>query len=88
MSEIREIIKATINGEKNNKVVEYQDSLHEHFLYPCIIKNGNYMPPLDHGYSIQMKEKSINTFAFPHGEYWRKNLWLVQKIISKFNQKT
>ena len=62
-----------INGEKDNKVVEYQDSLHEHFVYPCIIKDGNYMPPLDHGYSIEMKEKSVNTFLFPNGEYWSKN---------------
>ena len=62
-----------INGEKDNKVVEYQDSLHEHFIYPCIIKNGNYMPPMDHGYSIEMKEKSVNTFSFPNGEYWSKN---------------
>ena len=62
-----------INGEKDNKLVEYQDSLHEHFIYPCIVKNGNYMPPLDHGYSIEMKEKSVNTFSFPNGEYWIRN---------------
>ena len=61
-----------INGEKDDKVVEYQDSLHEHFIYPCHVKNGNYMPPLDHGYSIEMKEKSVNTFSFPDGEYWSK----------------
>ena len=62
-----------INGEKDNKVVEYQDSLHEHFIYPCNINNGNYMPPLDHGYSIEMKEKSVNVYSFPNGEYWRNN---------------
>ena len=62
-----------INGEKNNKVVEYQDSLHEHFKYPCVIQNGNYMPPNDHGYSIEMKEKSVKTFTFPNGEYWSNN---------------
>jgi L-fuconate dehydratase len=61
-----------INGEKDDKVVEYQDSLHDHFIYPCHLKDGNYMPPLDHGYSIEMKEKSVNTFSFPEGEYWSK----------------
>ena len=55
------------------KVVEYQDGLHEHFVYPCIINDGNYMPPLDYGYSIEMKEKSVNTFSFPHGKYWSQN---------------
>ena len=61
-----------INGEKNNKVVEYQDSLHEHFKYPCNVKNGKYMPPLDHGYSIEMKRESVNRYLFPNGEYWSK----------------
>ena len=61
-----------INGEKNNKVVEYQDSLHEHFKYPCNIKDGKYMPPLDHGYSIEMKRESVNRYLFPNGEYWSK----------------
>ncbi len=60
-----------INGEKDSKVVEYQDGLHEHFVYPCKIKNGNYMPPSDHGYSIEMKEKSVKKFEFPNGEYWK-----------------
>ena len=25
------------------------------------------------GYSIEMKEKSVNTFSFPNGEYWIRN---------------
>tara|TARA_Y100001970_G_scaffold293500_1_gene440776 strand:+ start:21534 stop:22832 length:1299 start_codon:yes stop_codon:yes gene_type:complete len=62
-----------INGKKNDKVVEYQDSLHEHFIYPCIIKNGNYMPPEDFGYSIEMKKKSVIEFSYPNGDYWRNN---------------
>ena len=62
-----------INGEKDNKFVEYSDQLHEHFIYPCSIQDGNYMPPKDNGYSIEMKQNSVNEFLFPHGEYWRKN---------------
>jgi L-fuconate dehydratase len=62
-----------INGEKDKKVVEYQDSLHEHFIYPCKINNGNYMPPQDLGYSIEMKENSVNEFSYPNGEYWKNN---------------
>jgi len=62
-----------INGEKDNKFVEYSDQLHEHFVYPCTIKNGNYMPPLYHGYSIEMKQNSVNEFVFPNGDYWRNN---------------
>ena len=62
-----------INGKKENKVVEYQDSLHEHFIYPCEIRNGNYMPPKDHGYSIEMNQESVNKYNFPNGNYWSKH---------------
>ena len=59
-----------INGRKDKKFVEYSDQLHEHFIYPCTIKNGSYMPPMDHGYSIEMKQNSVNEFVFPNGGYW------------------
>jgi len=31
------------------------------------------MPPLDHGYSIEMKQNSVNEFSFPNGNYWINN---------------
>jgi len=62
-----------INGEKERKFVEYSDQLHEHFIYPCSIKNGHYMPPKDLGYSIEMKQNSVNEFVFPNGNYWSNN---------------
>ena len=62
-----------INGDKKNKFVEYSDQLHEHFIYPCNLKNGNYMPPLDHGYSIEMKKESVTEFSYPNGNYWKNN---------------
>ncbi len=61
-----------ITGEKDKKVIEYQDSLHEHFIYPCVIENGNYMPPKDHGYSVEMKSESVKRYLFPSGEYWKQ----------------
>lgn len=59
-----------ITGKKDKKVIEYQDSLHEHFIYPCNIIDGNYMPPKDHGYSVEMKSESVKRYLFPTGEYW------------------
>ena len=63
-----------INGEKKDKVVEYQDSLHEHFKYPCEIKNGSYMPPKEPGYSIEMVEQSVKTYQYPNGRYWKNEI--------------
>ncbi|MEP7080330.1 MAG: L-fuconate dehydratase [Ginsengibacter sp.] len=56
-----------ISGNLENRMIEYVDHLHEHFIDPVIIKDGNYMPPLAPGYSITMKNSSIETFTFPEG---------------------
>ncbi len=53
-----------ISGTMENRMIEYVDHLHEHFIDPVIIKNGNYMPPLAPGYSITMKKSSIDTFTY------------------------
>ena len=51
-------------------IIEYVDHLHEHFKYPCHIRQGCYMPPMDHGYSIEMLPQSISDYTFPTGKQW------------------
>ncbi|MEO8765737.1 MAG: L-fuconate dehydratase [Ginsengibacter sp.] len=51
-----------ISGTLENRIIEYVDHLHEHFIDPVIIKNGKYMPPLAPGYSITMKNSSLASF--------------------------
>lgn len=60
-----------VSGTKENRVVEYVDHLHEHFLDPCIIQNGCYMPPTSAGYSITMKAASIEEYSYPDGKAWQ-----------------
>lgn len=60
-----------LSGSMENRLVEYVDHLHEHFLDPCIIRNGRYMPPQLPGYSIQMKPDSIRDHTFPGGSVWQ-----------------
>jgi L-fuconate dehydratase len=60
-----------ISGSMENRMIEYIDHLHEHFLDPVVIKNGNYMPPEAPGYSITMKRSSLEAFAYPGGEMWQ-----------------
>jgi len=62
----------SISGSTENRVIEYVDHLHEHFYNPVVIKNGSYMPPSLPGYSITMKQDSIEKYSFPNGEF-RKN---------------
>ena len=61
-----------VSASLENRVAEYVDHLHEHFVYPVVMKNGRYMPPLDPGYSIEMKKESLDYYEFPGGEAWRK----------------
>ncbi|GGG90737.1 enolase C-terminal domain-like protein [Silvibacterium dinghuense] len=53
-----------------NRVVEYVDHLHEHFLTPVRIERGRYMLPEAAGYSIEIKPESLAEFAFPNGQAW------------------
>jgi L-fuconate dehydratase len=64
----------SISGSLDNRITEYVDHLHEHFKYPVIIKNGNYMPPLVAGYSITMKNSSVDAFSYPMGKMWQVEL--------------
>jgi len=59
-----------VSASLENRVTEYVDHLHEHFVYPAEMKGGRYMPPLDPGYSIEMKDASLNYYEHPNGEAW------------------
>jgi L-fuconate dehydratase len=54
-----------VSGTKDDRVVEYVDHLHEHFVDPCVIRNAAYIPPHRPGFSIEMKEASIRQHLFP-----------------------
>ncbi len=54
-----------VSGTLEDRVLEYVDHLHEHFIHPVRIRNGRYMPPSESGYSIEMKPESLNIYAYP-----------------------
>lgn len=53
-----------------DRVVEYVDHLHEHFVVPTQIVHGRYMLPEAAGYSIEIKKDTLSEYAFPEGQYW------------------
>ncbi|HZJ20712.1 MAG TPA: L-fuconate dehydratase [Pricia sp.] len=61
-----------VSGSLENRIIEYVDHLHEHFLDPVVIKNGAYMPPKLPGYSIEMKAESLESYRFPDGKIWEE----------------
>ena len=60
-----------VSASLEDRIIEYVDHLHEHFVYPVKIENGRYMPPTDAGYSIEMKAASLDYYEFPGGEAWK-----------------
>ena len=61
-----------ISGSLENRVIEYVDHLHEHFLDPVVIRDGHYIPPQKPGYSIEIKQETLKDYVFPHGSVWQE----------------
>jgi L-fuconate dehydratase len=53
-----------------NRVCEFVDHLHEHFVDPVRVVHGRYLAPTTPGYSIEIRPESLSEFAFPDGPGW------------------
>ncbi len=71
-----------ISGSLDGRMLEYVDHLHEHFKTPVTLKNGRYLPPTEPGYSIEMKEETLETYRFPKGKIWQRTTSLSANLIS------
>ena len=60
-----------VSGTTQDRVIEYVDHLHEHFLDPVVVSGGRYAAPSKPGFSAQMHPDSIATYLFPSGPVWR-----------------
>jgi len=60
----------SVSASLEDRVIEYVDHLHEHFLDPVRIESGRYMVPTAPGYSIEMRPESLAQYAFPNGPAW------------------
>jgi len=61
-----------VSGSLENRILEYVDHLHGHFLDPVVIRNGHYIPPVAPGYSITMRPEVFTTYVYPTGNVWKK----------------
>src|SRR5439155_23787798 len=59
-----------VSADLTDRVVEYVDHLHEHFLHPVTVRNARYMPPEAPGYSAEMKPDSLERHRFPDAAAW------------------
>ncbi|MFI9611672.1 enolase C-terminal domain-like protein [Streptomyces sp. NPDC052023] len=59
-----------ISGTTEDRVIEYVDHLHEHFLDPVRIRDGHYLAPTAPGFSATMHPESLARHTFPGGTVW------------------
>ena len=62
-----------VSATMQDRVLEYVDHLHEHFVTPTVVRNGRYQMPTAPGYSIEIRSESLDLYAFPHGAVWSEN---------------
>jgi L-fuconate dehydratase len=60
-----------VSGTLQDRVIEYVDHLHEHFLDPVVIVRGRYAAPTAPGFSSAMRPESLAAYAFPDGAAWQ-----------------
>ena len=59
-----------ITGTMEDRVIEFVDHLHEHFVDPVTIRRGHYVPPTRPGYSTEIVPASRVAYRYPTGEVW------------------
>jgi L-fuconate dehydratase len=63
-----------LSGTTEDRVIEYVDHLHEHFVDPVRIRRGRYLAPTGPGFSARMHPGSIARFSYPDGAFWAADL--------------
>lgn len=59
-----------VSGTMTNRVIEYVNHLHEHFVDPVRIVQGRYQAPTAAGASCEIKSETLARFRFPTGPEW------------------
>jgi L-fuconate dehydratase len=62
-----------VSGSLQDRILEYVDHLHEHFVDPVVIEDARYRVPTAAGYSIAMKTASLDEYEFPSGRAWARS---------------
>jgi L-fuconate dehydratase len=59
-----------VSGTREDRVIEYVDHLHEHFVNPVRLERGRYRAPLAPGGGGEMVEASVHEYTYPDGPVW------------------
>jgi L-fuconate dehydratase len=54
-----------LGGDRQTRLIEFADHLHEHFVDPAVIERGRYRLPRAPGCSAEMRPESLRTYTYP-----------------------
>ena len=60
------------SGTLENRVTEFVDHLHEHFVDPVRIRRGRYLLPQIPGYSSEIRLETLEQYCYPLGPVWKE----------------
>lgn len=61
-----------VSGRMDDRVTEFVDHLHEHFIDPVVVTRGRYRAPLAPGYSSAITHESREAYRYPEGPVWTR----------------
>ncbi|MER6794787.1 enolase C-terminal domain-like protein [Amycolatopsis mediterranei] len=66
-----------VSGTQTDRVIEYVDHLHEHFVDPVRIERGRYLAPVEPGLGARLHTESVARYRFPDGPVWQRDAVVV-----------
>lgn len=54
-----------VSGSTEDRMIEFVDHLHEHFVTPVQVRDGRYIAPLAPGAGTEMRPESITGYSYP-----------------------
>jgi L-fuconate dehydratase len=62
----------SVSRSLENRVTEFVDRPHEHFVDPARVINGHYLLPQDPGYSTEICPETLSMYNYPDGPVWKR----------------
>jgi L-fuconate dehydratase len=59
-----------VSGSLDDRIIEYVDHLHEHFIDPVVMDGGSYRVPTAPGFSAQLRPEVFARYTYPDGTAW------------------
>ena len=63
---------AVVSRTRENRVIEFVDHQHEHFVAPVRVEQGRYVAPTAPGNNGEMLGQSVDEWTYPDGLGWRR----------------